>query len=50
MENQIVIAGPTSQRLALKVAEFLHARVVTTENKVFPDGEGYLEKVISELM
>ena len=42
MEDQIVIAGPTSQRLALKVAELLHARVVTTENKIFPDGECYL--------
>jgi len=42
MEDQIVIAGPTSQRLALKVAELLHARIVTTENKVFADGECYL--------
>ena len=48
MDNQIVIAGPTSQRLGLKVAKLLHARVVTTENKVFPDGECYLRVDIEE--
>nr|WP_147662882.1 ribose-phosphate diphosphokinase [Candidatus Prometheoarchaeum syntrophicum]QEE15988.1 Ribose-phosphate pyrophosphokinase [Candidatus Prometheoarchaeum syntrophicum] len=48
MDNQIVIAGPTSQRLGLKVANLLHTRVVTTENKVFPDGEGYLRIDIEE--
>ena len=48
MDNQIVIAGPTSQRLSMKVAKLLHARVVTTENKVFPDGECYLRVDIED--
>jgi ribose-phosphate pyrophosphokinase len=42
MPDQVVIAGPASQGLAVKLATILNARVVSTENKVFPDGECYL--------
>ena len=42
MSEQIVIAGPSSQGLAVKLANFLNAEIVATENKVFPDGECYL--------
>ncbi len=46
MAEQIVIAGPASQGLAVKVAQILQARVVATENKVFPDGECYLRVAV----
>ncbi len=42
MTNQIVIAGPASQGLAVNLATYLNAPIYTTENKVFPDGECYL--------
>jgi ribose-phosphate pyrophosphokinase len=42
MNDQIVIAGPASQGLAVKVANLLEAKIFSTENKVFPDGEYYL--------
>ncbi|UYP47959.1 Ribose-phosphate pyrophosphokinase [Candidatus Lokiarchaeum ossiferum] len=42
MSNQIVIAGPSSQGLAVNLANYLDVQVYATENKVFPDGECYL--------
>jgi ribose-phosphate pyrophosphokinase len=46
--NQIVIAGPASQSLALQIATYLEASVYSTENKVFADGEIYLRIEIEE--
>jgi len=48
MKDQIVIAGPSSQKLATKIAELLQARIIPTENKVFPDGECYLRIDVNE--
>ena len=42
MAEKIVIAGPSSQGLAVQIAKSLSAPIVATENKVFPDGECYL--------
>jgi ribose-phosphate pyrophosphokinase len=42
MGKQIVIIGPSSQKLAYMVAKRLDAQPYTTEAKVFPDGECYL--------
>ncbi|MFX0133001.1 MAG: ribose-phosphate diphosphokinase [Candidatus Hodarchaeota archaeon] len=40
--EKILIAGPASQILAVKIAKELGIEVINTENKTFPDGENYL--------
>ncbi|MHA1646869.1 MAG: ribose-phosphate diphosphokinase [Promethearchaeota archaeon] len=42
MTDKLVIAGPASQGLAVKVAQILQVPIYCTETKVFPDGEVYL--------
>jgi ribose-phosphate pyrophosphokinase len=42
MDEKVVIAGPASQALAVKVAELLQAKTFSCETKTFPDGENYL--------
>ncbi|MFX1455984.1 MAG: ribose-phosphate diphosphokinase [Promethearchaeota archaeon] len=40
--NRILIAGPSSQILGIRIAEELGIEVINTETKLFPDGENYL--------
>jgi ribose-phosphate pyrophosphokinase len=40
--EKILIAGPASQILAVKIAKELGIEVINTENNTFPDGENYL--------
>lgn len=40
--NKILIAGPSSQILGIRIAEELGTEVINTETKLFPDGESYL--------
>ncbi|MFX1374550.1 MAG: ribose-phosphate diphosphokinase [Promethearchaeota archaeon] len=40
--NKILIAGPASQILGIKIAQELGIEVINTEVKKFPDGENYL--------
>ncbi|MFX0103904.1 MAG: ribose-phosphate diphosphokinase [Candidatus Hodarchaeota archaeon] len=40
--EKILIAGPASQILAVKIAKYLGIEAINTENKTFPDGENYL--------
>lgn len=47
-QNQIVVAGPASQKLAVKVAHLLNAQLYSTESKVFPDGECYLRVQVED--
>ncbi|MFX1325640.1 MAG: ribose-phosphate diphosphokinase [Promethearchaeota archaeon] len=42
MLKKILIAGPASQILGVKIAQELGIEVINTEAKVFPDGENYL--------
>ncbi|MFW9781396.1 MAG: ribose-phosphate diphosphokinase [Candidatus Heimdallarchaeota archaeon] len=42
MLKKILIAGPASQILGVKIAQELGIEVLNTEVKVFPDGENYL--------
>ncbi|MFW9823814.1 MAG: ribose-phosphate diphosphokinase [Candidatus Thorarchaeota archaeon] len=42
MMNKILIAGPSSQILGIRIAEELGTEVINTETKLFPDGESYL--------
>ncbi len=42
MSDQIIIAGPASQSLGVKVGNILGAEVISCETKRFPDGECYL--------
>ena len=42
MSEKIVIAGPSSQGLAVRIANHLNVPVFATENKIFPDKEHYL--------
>lgn len=48
MNQQIVIAGPTSQMLAVKIAKLLNCSVYTTDHKTFPDGENYVRIQIED--
>ena len=48
-QNQIVVAGPASQTMSVKVAHLLNARLYSTENKVFPDGECYLRIQVEDV-
>jgi len=38
----IVVPGPASTELGLRVAELLGAKVIPVESKTFPDGESYI--------
>ncbi|MFX1504273.1 MAG: ribose-phosphate pyrophosphokinase-like domain-containing protein, partial [Promethearchaeota archaeon] len=40
--KRILIAGPASQILGVKIAKELDIEVINTESKKFPDGENYL--------
>ncbi|MHA2005952.1 MAG: ribose-phosphate diphosphokinase [Promethearchaeota archaeon] len=40
--NKILIAGPASQILGVKIAQDLGIEAINTEIKLFPDGENYL--------
>lgn len=40
--KKILIAGPASQILGVKIAQELDIDVINTETKTFPDGENYL--------
>ena len=40
--GKILIVGPSSQLLGVRVAKLLNIDVITTETKKFPDGENYL--------
>ncbi|MHA2181622.1 MAG: ribose-phosphate diphosphokinase [Promethearchaeota archaeon] len=40
--KKILIAGPSSQILGVKIAQELGIEVINTEAKLFPDGENYL--------
>ncbi|MHA2282381.1 MAG: ribose-phosphate diphosphokinase [Promethearchaeota archaeon] len=40
--KKILIAGPASQILGVKIAQELGIEVINTETKLFPDGENYL--------
>lgn len=42
MENKILIVGPASQILGIRIAQKLNIRYFNTESKTFPDGENYL--------
>ncbi len=42
MEKKILITGPASQILGLKIAQELGIEAINTETKNFPDGENYL--------
>lgn len=46
--TQFVVAGPASQSLAVKIANFLDASLISTEYKRFPDGENYLRLNIED--
>jgi ribose-phosphate pyrophosphokinase len=46
--DQIVLVGPASQALALKVAQELGVKAIATEYKQFPDGENYLRWQIED--
>ncbi|OLS15524.1 MAG: hypothetical protein RBG13Loki_0826, partial [Promethearchaeota archaeon CR_4] len=46
--DQIVLVGPASQALALKVAQELGIKAIATEYKQFPDGENYLRWQIED--
>jgi len=40
--EKILIAGPSSQILGVRIAQELGIEVINTETKLFPDGENYL--------
>ncbi|GAH46665.1 unnamed protein product, partial [marine sediment metagenome] len=40
--EKILIVGPASQILGIKIAQELNIRYFNTESKTFPDGENYL--------
>jgi ribose-phosphate pyrophosphokinase len=40
--NKILIVGPASQILGIKIAQELEIEAINTETKLFPDGENYL--------
>ena len=40
--EKILIVGPASQMLGIRIAEELNIRYFNTESKTFPDGENYL--------
>jgi len=40
--EKILIAGPSSQILGVRIAQELGIEVLNTETKIFPDGENYL--------
>jgi len=42
MEKKILIVGPASQILGIRIAQKLNIRYFNTESKTFPDGENYL--------
>ncbi len=42
MEKRIVIVGPSSQILGIKIAQELCVESLNTETKKFPDGENYI--------
>jgi len=42
MEKRIVIVGPSSQILGIKIAQELGVESLNTESKKFPDGENYI--------
>lgn len=42
MEKRIVIVGPSSQILGIKIAQELGIESLNTESKKFPDGENYI--------
>ncbi len=52
--DKILIVGPASQMLGMRIAQELNIRAINTEFKTFPDGENYLrinledESVIKE--
>jgi ribose-phosphate pyrophosphokinase len=46
--GKILIVGPSSQLLGVKVAKLLNIDVITTETKKFPDGENYLRLNIDD--
>jgi len=41
VSDQLIVAGPASQALAVDIASYLHVPVVPSDSKVFPDGECY---------
>ncbi len=40
--EKILIVGPASQILGIRIAQELNIRYFNTESKTFPDGENYL--------
>ena len=48
MGEQLVVAGPASQGLAVEVADYLQVPLISSEVKVFPDGECYLRLEVKE--
>lgn len=46
--SKILIVGPSSQLLGIRVAKLLNIDVITTETKRFPDGENYLRLNIDD--
>jgi ribose-phosphate pyrophosphokinase len=46
--NQIIVAGPASQGLAVKIGKLMDAPIISTETKSFPDGENYVRLEVSE--
>lgn len=48
MTEKIIIVGPASQTIATKVAKIMNTKAISTEAKVFPDGECYIRLEIED--